>query len=315
MKSLIIVYLLLLSLLFTKVCDAKDIDGKIIVDGMEREYILHLPKEYDVTIPLPLVMVFHGGGGDAKGMVKLTKFNKLADKENFVVVYPDAINKNWSDGRIGEKLPMDRDDVKFTSSLIDSLRDKYNIDTNFVFATGISNGGFFSIYLAYKLSKRILAVAPVTANLPENYANDFKMEYPVSLLLINGTEDPLVKYDGGFVGFRDDGERGKSVSTDETIRLWMKGNDCMTSRKMEDLVNKNINDGCTAKKYTYYKCKDRTRVSLIRIDGGGHTWPGGAQYLPKLIVGNVCKDFKATEVIWEFFKKQMQGIEDEENEN
>src|SRR5690349_3628597 len=99
-------FLLILFVLAASVF-SKDIDGTITVDGIEREYILHLPNGYESSIEnLPLVMVFHGGGGNAGQMKNHTKFNRLADKESFVVVYPNAVDKNWSDGRIGEKLPM-----------------------------------------------------------------------------------------------------------------------------------------------------------------------------------------------------------------
>ena len=141
---------------------AGDIDGRFTVDGIAREYILHLPKNYGSEL-LPLVMVFHGGGGTADQIKDHTKFNKLADKENFIVVYPNSVDKNWSDGRIGDKLPMDRDDVKFISTMLDTLIANYKIRSGRVFATGISNGGFFSFYLANKLSSRILAIAPVAA--------------------------------------------------------------------------------------------------------------------------------------------------------
>ncbi len=283
---------------------SNDIDGTIIVDEMEREYILHLPNNYG-SENHPLVMVFHGGGGNAEQMKNHTKFNKLSDKENFIVVYPNAVDKNWSDGRIGEKLPMQRDDVKFVSNLIDTLTLKYKIDSNRIFSTGISNGGFFSIYLAYKLSNKILAIAPVTANIAVNLAEEFKPEYPISILLINGTKDPLVKYEGGAVGFGEEGfGRGESVSTDRTIQIWTKNNECGQSPLIEDIENKNWTDKCKATKYIYNNCKDNTEVILVKIEGGGHTWPGASQYLPKIIVGVVCKDFNATEMIWEFFKQQ-----------
>ncbi|CAG1770807.1 Oxidized polyvinyl alcohol hydrolase [uncultured bacterium] len=303
MKNVIIFFLSFLSICFTSFCNGADINGTITIDGIEREYILHLPKSYAGDIPLPLVMVFHGGGGTAKQIKSHTGFNKLADKENFIVVYPNSVDKNWSDGRIGDKLPMERDDVKFISNLIDTLSAKYRIDTKRVFSTGISNGGFFSFYLALKLSGKILAVAPVTANIPENLKDSYKPEYPVSLLLINGTDDPLVKYEGGFVGFKDDeGGRGRSVSTDSTIKIWLENNKCATGSSVEKIPDVNKKDDCSASRYTYTGCVDNTEVVLVKITGGGHTWPGASQYLPKFIVGKVCRDFRATEVIWDFFK-------------
>jgi polyhydroxybutyrate depolymerase len=303
-KFLFILFTVCLTL--TSVCLSQNIESKITVDGIEREYIVHLPKYAKSTDGLPLVLVFHGGGGTASQIMNHSKFNKLSDNEDFVVVYPNAVDKNWNDGRIGDKLPMERDDIKFISNLIDTLYAFYKIDIKRVFSTGISNGGFFSIYLALKLSDKILAIAPVTASIPENLKDDFKTQYPVSMLLINGTKDPLVKYDGGPVGFKDDETgRGTSISTDWTVKIWVNNNGCQQSTKIVDIDNTDSDDGCTAKKYTYYKCNDNTEVVLVKITGGGHTWPGAAQYLPKILVGNVCKDFKATEMIWGFFKNRV----------
>ena len=301
MNKHILLIIIALFAVFSVAYSAGDINGKMTVDGIEREYILHLPKNYGSEL-LPLVMVFHGGGGTAEQVMNHTKFSKLADKENFIVVYPNAIEKNWNDGRIGDKLPMDRDDVKFISALLDTLIANYKINTKRIFSTGISNGGFFSFYLALKLSSRLLAIAPVTANIPENLKDSWKTDKPISVLLINGTKDPLVKFDGGPVGFKDDETgRGVSLSTSWTVKILTENNTCQTSTKTEEIDDKE-DDDCKAEKETYYKCADGTKVILVTIKGGGHTWPGASQYLPKIIVGNVCKDFKATEMIWEFFK-------------
>ncbi len=306
LKTVIFLFLGFVSFCFTQFCSSADINGIISVDGLDREYILHLPKSYDGNAQLPLVMVFHGGGGTAKQMKSHSKFNKLSDRENFIVVYPNAVDKNWSDGRIGDKLPMQRDDVKFISNLIDTLSAKYKIDTRRVFSTGISNGGFFSFYLALKLSSKILAVAPVTANIPENLKDSYKPEFPVSMLLINGTDDPLVKYDGGPVGFKsDEGGRGTSLSTNETIEIWTRNNNCTLNSNVEDIADMDKDDDCKAVKYVYSGCNEKTEVILVKITGGGHTWPGASQYLPKFIVGKVCKDFSATEMIWDFFKNRQ----------
>lgn len=282
----------------------------IKIEGYYRKYILYLPKYYRSSLNYPLVMVFHGGGGSAKQIKNYTRFNKLADKENFIVVYPEAISKNWNDGRTGEKIS-DRDDVKFISILLDTLIKTYSVDTNRIFATGISNGGFFSIYLAYKLSHKILGVAPVTANIPENYSKDFKTEYPVSLLLINGTKDPLVKYEGGEIGFGENTKRGRSVSTDETIKIWTRNNNCQNSVKAEKMDDKDPDDGCVAEKYTYDMCDLKSKVILVKIKNGGHTWPGAKPYLPKILIGRTCMDFHATEIIWEFFSTLDPRIENE----
>ena len=294
---------LLLILTITYVSASKNIEGYMDVDGIERFYIIHLPENSDIKNPISVVLVLHGGGGNAKHMMKFSKFNKTADEGGFIAVYPEGYEKNWSDGRIGDKLPMKRDDIKFISMLLDTIIAKYNIDIKRVFATGISNGGFFSIYLALKLSNRILAVAPICANIPENLKDSFVPENPISMMLMNGTEDKLVKYDGGHVGFND-WQRGESISTDETIKIWVKNNKCSTTPAEEKMPDSNKKDNCISVKFTYSGGTNNTEVILIKIEGGGHTWPGGTQYLPKFIVGNVCKDFLANDVVWEFFKNQ-----------
>ncbi|HEY3250468.1 MAG TPA: PHB depolymerase family esterase [Ignavibacteria bacterium] len=301
MKSKILLFFIIT--LFTNISIAKNIEGKMFVDGIERFYIIHLPVVKASIEPFPVVLALHGGGGNAKQMMRYSKFNNTADREFFIVIYPEGYNKNWSDGRIGDELPMMRDDVKFISILLDTLKANYNIDTSRIFATGISNGGFFSIYLAYKLSNKILAVAPVCAAIPENLKNKFTLTNPVSMILINGTEDPLVKYDGGSVGFKGR-DRGKSISTDETINIWVSQNGCNNTPLEEEMPDNDKKDKCKAVKYTYSGGTNGTEVILIKINGGGHAWPGRAQYLPKFIVGTVCKDFDGNDVVWDFFKRQ-----------
>lgn len=279
-------------------------DCSITIDGLERTYLIHLPEKSTSVNNLPLVFVFHGGGGTGKQIMKETGFNKISDKDKFIVVYPNGENKGWNDGR-GE--PIEKtifNDVKFISILIDTITKQYNIDTNRIFSTGISNGGFFSFYLAYKMSNKFLAVAPVTANIPKNLKEKYTLENPVSLFLINGTKDPLVKYEGGKIGFKFGKSRGTSISTDETISIFKKLIKCSDNPKAEEIPDKIEDDECYATKYTYSGGINNTEVVLIKIENGGHTWPGGSQYLPKKLIGNTCKDFKASEVIWEFFKSR-----------
>lgn len=279
-------------------------DCSITIDGLERTYLLHLPEKSTSVNNLPLLFVFHGGGGTGKQIMKETGFNKISDKEKFIVVYPNGENKGWNDGRDEPKEKTKYDDVNFISRLIDTICRQYNIDTNRIFSTGISNGGFFSFYLAYKMSNKFLAVAPVTANIPKNLKDKYSLENPVSLLLINGTEDPLVKYEGGKIGFRFGKSRGTSISTDETISIFKKLIKCSDKPKIEEIPDKIEDDECYATKYTYTGGINNTDVVLIKIINGGHTWPGGSQYLPKKLIGNTCKDFKAAEVIWDFFKSR-----------
>jgi|WetSurMetagenome_2_1015567.scaffolds.fasta_scaffold02994_2 polyhydroxybutyrate depolymerase len=296
-------YLLLFSLTFFLVKSSfpQLSEGSIIIDKTERTYLIYSPKTDSGKI-LPLVFVFHGGGGTAKNIMKENGFNDISEKEKFIVVYPNGMNKGWNDGR---KEPVEKtkyNDIEFISKLFEKIKKDYRIDTNRIFSTGISNGGFFSFYLAYKLSDIFLAIAPVTANIPENIADEYKPDNSVSLLLINGTEDPLVKYNGGDVGFILGKKRGRAISTDKTIEKFISFNKCNQVPEIEKMPDIDLQDECTSVKYSYKGGTKGSLVVLIKIINGGHTWSGGTQYLPKILIGNLSGDFSASEVIWNFFK-------------
>ncbi|HVT85135.1 MAG TPA: PHB depolymerase family esterase [Chitinophagaceae bacterium] len=281
--------------------EQQNIEGHVLVNGVQRDYVLHLPLHIEKNKPLPLVFIFHGGGGNSKQMQRYIKMDAIADRENFITVYPQGLNKQWNDGRAFNISIAANDDVKFVEQLLDTLEKSAPIDPKRVFATGISNGAFFSIYLSYKLSRRFLAIAPVCGSIPKRLYDQFFPSQPVSLLLINGTGDPLVPYDGGTVGNRLIGNRGECVSTDKTIERFINV-DKTSATAVRYLPDTDRSDGCTAMQYTYNNGANNSEVILIKIINGGHTWPGGIQYLPEMIVGRVCRDFNASETIWEFFK-------------
>src|SRR5262249_51070220 len=135
-----------------------------------RTYVLHLPRDREPSKPAPLVIAMHGGSGTGEGFPRLTHhgFDDLADRDGWIVVYPDGIGKNWNDGRKVERSEAYKkniDDVGFISALIDELTSNHAVDRKRVYATGISNGGFMSQRLARDLSSKIAAIAPVAANL------------------------------------------------------------------------------------------------------------------------------------------------------
>jgi polyhydroxybutyrate depolymerase len=299
-----ITILLVIFSIFAGKAFSQTANRKISVDGMERKYILHLPETNTLIHNLPLLIVLHGHGGNGKQVMKETGFNEISDRERFIAVYPYGINKGWNDGREISTEATNYDDVKFIARIIDTTFAEFAIDTSRVFVTGMSNGGFLSIYLAYKLNSRILAVAPVCANIPERIKDEYTFAKPVSVMLINGTEDPLVKYEGGKVGFGFTKGRGNSISTDETVKTFVSLDKCNSIPVTEEIPDKDENDDCFAQKYIYKGGTDNTDVVLVKVVNGGHSYPGGTRYLPKFIFGNVCMDFKASELIWEFFKNR-----------
>lgn len=128
---------------------------------------------------MPLVFIFHGGGGNAKHIQWYIGMDPVADKEQLITVYPQSINKQWNDGREFDQKIAFNDDLLFINQLLDTLVKNYSINTKRVFATGISNEGFFSIFLSYKMSKRLLAVAQVCASIPKKIYDEFYPSNPV----------------------------------------------------------------------------------------------------------------------------------------
>jgi polyhydroxybutyrate depolymerase len=275
---------------------------EIEVGGMKRTYLLHVPASLPKGKKVPLVLVFHGGGGTAAYTERLTRFSDLADREGFLVVYPEGPGKNWYDGReFKGSLAHEtkRDDVAYVAAVLDAVAKEHPVDPKRIYATGISNGGIFSHYLAAHLSGRIAAIAPVVGGMPDPFHKKFKPEKPVSVFIIQGTKDPLVPYDGGDIAQK----RGKVLATDEAVKMWVKHNGCEAKPTTGELDDKDPRDGCRVKWATWGKGKDGTEVTLYTIEGGGHTWPDGPQYYPEAVIGKVCRDFNGTAAIWEFFKK------------
>lgn len=295
---------------------AATVTRTVKVGELTRSYALHVPAELPKDKPAAVMLVFHGGGGTPAQVERQTKFSDLADRtsregDGFIVVYPEGVGKSWNDGRGAQDVLAQRDnidDLGFVAALIDDIAKVHKVDANRLFATGISNGAIFSHSLAANLSARIAAIAPVVGGLGEPASEKFAPEKPVSVLILQGTDDPLVPYNGGnvtppLVGVAN--KRGRIISTDEAVKKWAAHNGCQPDAVVKDgkdVADTDNGDGCHAKRFIWSKGKDGTEVVLYRIEGGGHTWPGAVEPLPRRLVGNVCRDFNATEIIWEFFK-------------
>ncbi|MGB5369638.1 MAG: PHB depolymerase family esterase, partial [Flavobacteriaceae bacterium] len=162
----------------------------------ERTYWLHFPPKAKMNNPLPILFHLHGGGGTGKGTSRLTyqRFNEIADREGLIVVYPDAIAHNWNDGRSESIKPenVGVDDVGFIIEIINRLKNNYNIDSSRIFTTGMSNGGFMSSRLLCDRADVFRGGAILTASISVDYISNCNPQKPVAVLLMNGTEDPIV---------------------------------------------------------------------------------------------------------------------------
>lgn len=231
-------------------------------------------------------------------MARLTGMDAVADSGGFLVVYPDGIDRGWNDGRgINEGI----DDVGFTREMVSKLETQYKIDGKRVFATGISNGGFMCFRLACDAPDLVAAVAPVAAAMSDALAKNNRSTAPVSVLVINGTADPFVPWNGGVIGSTAGG-RGIALSAQATIGYWVALDGCPATPVVSGLPDTDPADGTRVTQSSYGGGRGGTGVVLLAVDGGGHAWPGGRQYLPVRVIGRTSRDVTASQYIWEFFK-------------
>lgn len=243
----------------------------ISIAGIQRRYLVHFPPNFDRKNKTPLILMLHGGGGTPQypGDHRLSD---AADPKGFIVVYPEGVNRGWNDGRAVEGRTAD--DVGFLASLIDQMIRDYNVNPKRVYSTGISNGGFMSLTLACRLADKIAAVAPVAGSMGQATFDSCKPARAISLMMINGTGDPIVKYEGGPIF-----GRGDSVAITRVVEFWRKQECAGAKVESRELPDVDPNDDSNVKVESVV-CPSAEVINYI-VEGGGHTWPGGAQYFRK----------------------------------
>jgi polyhydroxybutyrate depolymerase len=273
-------------------------EGSLVVDERTRTYLLHVPEAYDGTHPWPLVVVLHGEGGNAKNAQRMTGFSDQANKNGFLVVYPNGSGRlpdrflTWNAGNCcGYALENHINDTAFIRALIEKLQQEFNIDAQAVYVTGISNGGMLAYQLGCELSDIVAAIAPVAGAMNVDSCLPTK---PVSVIAFHGTEDRHVLYKGGWpLTYYDRYER-KDRSVTHAMEYWVGRNACDT--RLQEMEKGRV------KIKTWSFGLEGTEVSLYTIVGGGHAWPGSmAEKMwgdPPEIGG-----ISATDLIWDFFDR------------
>ena len=147
---------------------------------------------------------------------------------------------------------------------------------------------------------RIRAMAAVTMSLPTFMLDACREAAPLGVAILNGTEDPLVPYDGGDIEFRGK-KRGVLISTDDTVALWRERNGCAAPPSDEQRIDP-VDDDTHVDRFAWTDC-EHAPVVLYRIEGGGHTWPSGSQYLPRYFIGRLSRDIDGSQEIWAFFRR------------
>lgn len=273
----------------------------ITVDGRSRSFIVAAPPSGRAS---SAVLVFHGGNGTAEGMFEANSLGRLAIENGFVAAFPDAFDRNWNDGRAATA--NEPDDVAFTRAMIDTLNQRYGVDRSRVFATGISNGAMMTHKLACDAPGLVRAIAPVAGNLPEAQLARCAPSQPTPVMMFSGTADPLMPFDGGVIGEGSsalirsiaNSENDQIASAPETAAFWARVNGC--AGVSETPLADTANDGTTVVRQSY-ECPAGAQVTLYRIEGGGHTWPGSTADAPR-ISGTTSRDIDASGTILGFFR-------------
>jgi len=283
------------------------LEGSLDHGGRTRTYLYYVPRVADPAKKLPLVLLLHGGLGSGRKMIGLTQegWNRLADSEGFIAVYPDGIERHWNDGRgikDHDKVVEGIDDVGFLLALLERLSTQLPVDKSRVYVTGISNGSMMTSRLACEVPGRFAAVALVAGYMPVSQQVSCKPSRPLPVMIIGGTKDPLVPFEGGMVHFRKK-LLGETLSFAQTGDFWKKINGCKGQPLKVEIPEKDQFDNCTASVETWAGGKQGSEVVLVTVKDGGHTWPGGDAYAPARYIGHTCRDFDANVLVWEFFKK------------
>jgi len=252
-------------------------------DGLNREYVLHVPDLYSGDDSVPLVFSLHGGSGTATGQRYFSEMDQVADSAGFIVVYPQGSFVNgysyWNSMIATEGSKGTADDVGFISILIDEISSNYNIDLSKVYACGFSNGGDMAISLACYLNGKISAVAPVSGLMSQESDSLCEPNETTSLLIINGTADN----DRPYNGIND-----YYLSVDNTLEYWSNYHSA-DSVVIEDFVDRNNN---AIELYTYLNQSGLSFLQHYKIIGGGHYW-----------FDLSVNDENLDQLIWRFFKK------------
>lgn len=272
-----------------------DEERALLVEGRRRVYVLHVPPEGSGRAPWPLVLVLHGHSGTPEQLVAVSGMSALADREGFLVAYPEGTRwggggpRSWNAGSCcGYAVGKQVDDVAFIRALLDDVGRTRPVDAARIYATGISNGGMMAYRLACDLADRLAAIAPVAGAL--GYEACAPSE-PVSVLIFHGTADASVPYAGGRGQHQKTTVEARSVPA--TVDFWVARNGCQATPQR-------IVDGEVVRE-AYGGGRAGSSVILYAIQGGGHAWPGGRKGW-RLGV-EPTQAISATELMWNFFEE------------
>ena len=277
---------------------------------IEREYIVYAPE--DLPANAPLVVVSHGYTSSAETIMSYSGMNAVADKEKFLVVYPqgttDIRGNNFFNVGYDFHKDSNIDDLGFIKALVKKLINEYEVNPDHVFATGMSNGGDLSYLLACEASDIFRAVAPIAGTMMLTTVEDCQPEKPMPIFSVNGNADDITWFNGDL---SDEAGWGIYLDVPYIIDFWVNLNNLDSYETMElDDINTSDDSNIT---FTRYRSNDSNHeVWFYLVNNGGHNWPviktpysfwdsllGWWYFNP----GN--KDIDTSSEAWKFFEKYI----------
>ncbi len=272
------------------------IERRVRVGAVERSYEIDLPSRASRADALPAVIVFHGGGGSAQGTRKQTRMSAKGEAVGFIAVYPQGSGPfaarllTWNAVTCcGRAMHQRVDEMAFVRALLDDLQAVANVDRARIYATGISNGGMMAYRVACELADRFAAIAVVAGEMTT--LDDCRPARPMPVLVIHGTADRNLPYDGGVGAAALAPHQARSVAA--AVEFWRRSDACAGE-------GQTVRSGAVTR-LTFAPCADGSAVELVTIEGGGHSWPGGDRLARFLDPPSPALD--ATDEIWRFFAR------------
>jgi polyhydroxybutyrate depolymerase len=288
--------------------DASDDLHTLRHGGVDRSYLLHVPAR-GAGQPRPLVIAFHGGGGNAAQFRREAGFDAVADREGFVVLYPNGtgplrtalLTFNAGNNCCGPALRQQVDDVGFAAAAIEDAARRVQIDRRRVYATGHSNGGIMAYRLAAERADLVAAIVPVGGAMS---LDRFAPSRPVPVLHIHSVDDPRALYDGG-VGppFPGTNSRVTHAAVQDGLDKWVARNGCRREATVIRTLRGepgSVNAGQTATLLSYAPCSSGAVVEHWKLTGVGHGWPGAASNARERLTGPPTTLVNAAEEAWKF---------------
>lgn len=293
--------------------------------GKRRSCILYVPQRALSEQAVPLVLNFHGGGGNARGYMQYTCMNQHAEQHGYLVAYPNGSGEredkflSWNAGSCcGYAFEHQTDDVGFVDALLGKVDSCIGYDKARVYATGISNGAMMAYRLASELSAKVAAIAAVAGGA---VIDRVESERPVPVMHIHSVDDPRALYSGGLgPNFPMTNTRVNHPNIENVINMWVAHNGCASSPVIEPAIIKQGYAGKfsrhTATRYRYpalpgdenpHEGGNAAQVVFWKLTGAGHVWPGGLQDYLESFLGDSTDIIDANSEIWEFFKKYKLG--------